>query len=112
LTATAERLLDDVGGFLSPDERRGVFIPVVDVGLDMTNEAAHGIERAAAERSSSEDSKPRFDQIEPGAALWREMKVHAQMVSQPLPPHAFWNDSRWFPEAMEQAIAFFRRTLR
>ena len=27
-------------------------------------------------------------------------------------PHAFWNYSRWFPEAMVQAIDFFRRTLR
>jgi dipeptidyl aminopeptidase/acylaminoacyl peptidase len=48
-----------------------------------------------------------------------ELKARYEAMGRPVElitlegaPHAFWNYSRWFPGAIDQAIAFFRRTLR
>jgi acetyl esterase/lipase len=42
---------------------------------------------------------------------YREAGARAELVTIAGAPHAFWNYSRWFPNAMERAVAFFQRTL-
>ena len=44
-------------------------------------------------------------------ARYKEVGKHAELITIGDAPHAFWNSTRWFPETMEQSVAFFRRTL-
>ena len=44
-------------------------------------------------------------------ARYKEVGMHAELVTIADAPHAFWNSTRWFHENMEQTVAFFRRTL-
>jgi len=57
---------------------------VVDVEADVPNEGSDFREGAASDRLAGEDSKPSFDQIEPGSALGREMELDARVLGQPL----------------------------
>ncbi len=61
----------------------GVLVPVIDVGLDVSNQRSHGVERAAADGLSREDAEPGFDHIEPGGSGRGEVKVHPWMSFQP-----------------------------
>jgi pectinesterase len=40
------------------------------------------------------------------------LALPVELITLETAPHAFWNYSRWFPEVLDQAVAFFRRTLR
>ena len=44
-------------------------------------------------------------------ARYKEVGMHAELITIADAPHAFWNSTRWFHENMEHTVAFFRRTL-
>jgi hypothetical protein len=48
LTTTPDGLLDDGGGILGPDKGRGVRVPLLDVTLDVPDQRADRLKRAAA----------------------------------------------------------------
>ena len=60
---TPDGLANDIGGILGPHERRGVMVPLLDVETDMLDERPDGIEGATSDRLTSQDPKPRFDQV-------------------------------------------------
>src|SRR5437867_2465396 len=83
LTGMPQCLLDNVGGFLRPHEGCGLFVPVLDVEADVTNEVAHLGEGTAANRLACEDPKPRLDEVQPGGSLRSEVKVDARVFFEP-----------------------------
>lgn len=44
-------------------------------------------------------------------AKYQQAAVPAELVKFPGAPHAFWNQSQWFPDTMQRAVAFFRTRL-
>lgn len=61
---------------------------------------------------SSADSVVPYTQSLRLKARYDERRRPVELVTLAGAPHDFWNYSRWLPEAMQGAIAFFRRTLR
>ena len=57
LTSTSQGLLDDRGRVFGPHERRRMAVPLGDVRLDVPDEGADGVERAAADRLADRMSK-------------------------------------------------------
>ncbi len=76
-------LADDLVGCLRPHEGGWVQVPVIDVGLDVSNQHSHGVERASADGLPREDAEPGFDHVEPGGPGGSEVKVHPGMSLQP-----------------------------
>ena len=85
LTTTADGLLDDGGRVFGPHEWGRMAVPLGDVGLDMANERADRVERAAADGLSGEDAEPGLDHVEPGRALRGEVKLDLGMLLKPDP---------------------------
>src|SRR5215467_12700463 len=83
LTATTDGALDDVGRGFGPHEWRGMTVPVDDVGLDVANERADGVEGAATDRLAGQDAEPRLDHVEPRSPFGREVEVDARMRGEP-----------------------------
>src|SRR5262245_63335432 len=84
LMATTNGLADDLGGGLGPHERRGVLIPMLDVGGDMPDELFDRDERTTAHRLAGQDAEPRFDHVEPGGPGWGEVEAHVRVLFQPM----------------------------
>jgi len=71
-----------------------VRVPAVEVGLDVTDQRADGIERAAADRLPRQDAKPQLDHVAPRDALGRGVEVHPWGRRQPgLDVGVFWIDA-------------------
>src|SRR6266571_7887252 len=83
LTTTTDRLLDDGGRVFGPYEGCRMAVPRDDVGLDVANQRADRVERAAADGLSGEDPKPGLDHVEPGRALGGEVKLDFGMLGEP-----------------------------
>src|SRR5882672_12824888 len=83
LTTTTDGLLDDGGRVFGPHEWGRMAVPFGDVGLDMTDQRADGVEGAPPDRLTREDAEPRLDHIEPGRALRREVEVDLRMLAEP-----------------------------
>src|ERR1700704_3706839 len=79
-----QRLLDDVGRLLGPDEWSRMAVPMVDVALDVANKAAHSGEGSTPNRFPGEDPKPSLDQIQPGATFRGEVKMDPRVFAEPL----------------------------
>ena len=60
-----------------------ILIPVVDIGLDVSDQRSHGVERAAADGLAGEDAEPGLDHVEPRGAGRREVEVDAGMSLKP-----------------------------
>jgi len=52
-----------------------------------------------------------MQQSEQLLAKYQQAGVPAELVKIPGAPHAFWNQSQWFADVMERAVAFFRTRL-
>jgi len=76
-------LAHDLIGCLCPHEGGGILIPVADIGLDVSDQRSHGVERAAADGLAREDAEPGLDHVEPGGAGRREVEVDAGMSLEP-----------------------------
>src|SRR5215470_4919689 len=83
LTTTAKGLLHDRGRVFGPHERRRMAVPLDEVSLDVPDEGADRVERAAADRLAGEDAEPGLDHVEPGSALRGEVKVDGRMLREP-----------------------------
>src|SRR6266542_555234 len=83
LTTTPQSLLDDRGWVFGPHERRRMAVPRGDVSLNVPDEGADGVERAAADRFAGEDAEPRLDHVEPGGALRGEVELDLGMLREP-----------------------------
>src|SRR4030095_12036031 len=83
LTTTADGILDDDARVFGPHERGRMAVPFGDVGLDMTDQSADGVERATPDRLAREDAEPRLDHVEPGRALRREVELDLRMFAEP-----------------------------
>src|SRR6266516_2391314 len=82
---TPHGLADDVCGFLGPNERSGVLIPVLNVLEDVSHEGTHGVEGTATNRLARQNTEPRFDQIDPRSSRGSEVKVDLGVLVQPGP---------------------------
>src|SRR5690349_20305581 len=83
LTTTAKGLLHDGGRVFRPDERRRMTVPLGDVGLDVPDEGADGVEGAAPDRLAGEDAEPRLDHVQPGGTLRGEVERDLRMLREP-----------------------------
>src|SRR5689334_25205040 len=83
LTTTADGLLDDGSRIFGPHERGRMAVPFGDIGLDVTDQRADGIERTPPDRLASEDAEPCLDHVEPGRALRREVELDLRMLAEP-----------------------------
>src|SRR6266446_10209542 len=83
LTTAADGALTDGRRVFRPDEGSRVTIPRLDVGLDVADESPDGVERAAPDRLAGQDAEPRLDQVQPGRAFRREVKLDRGMLGEP-----------------------------
>ena len=81
--ASGDRFLDHVRGLFAPDERRGMFVPRIDVVLNVGHERAHRLEGTATNGLARQNAEPHFDEVQPRGAGRREMKLHGRMRLQP-----------------------------
>ena len=60
-----------------------MLVPVVDELLDMTNEVWNGVEGAASDGLTCEDTEPGFDEVDPGRTLGGEVQGDATVGAKP-----------------------------
>jgi hypothetical protein len=60
LTTMTNGLLDDGGRVCGPHERGRMAVPFGDVGFDMADQSADGVERATPDRLARQDAEPRL----------------------------------------------------
>src|SRR5215510_5618208 len=83
LTASPERFFDERGRLLGPHKECRVSVPLSQVPLDLADQRADGIERAAAHRIARQDTEPGLHQVEPRGARGREGEAHPRMRGEP-----------------------------
>ena len=66
-----------------PDERLGVFIVVLDEGIDVIPELSDRCEGGAVQRLSFQDREPDFHWVEPRGPRRREVEPHVEMTLEP-----------------------------
>src|SRR6516225_561173 len=84
LTTTTHRFADDFGGSPGPNERRGVFIPVLDILADVVNQALYRDKVAAAYRLAGQDAEPRLDHVQPRSSGRGEVEAEVGVLLKPL----------------------------
>ena len=78
-----ERLADDIGRVLGPDEGSRIGVPVFDVRPDVPYESGDGVEGTSSNGLAGEDTEPGLDHVEPGSALGCEVKREAGVLGKP-----------------------------
>ena len=76
-------LLQDVGGFSSPDEGLGVGVVLSDVSLNGLDQLANIGKATASDLLLSDVSKEALDHVEPGSTGRSEVNIEPWMARQP-----------------------------
>src|SRR5207249_4806440 len=83
LTPSPESFADDGCRRLGPYKRGRVFVPMVDVGLDVADEPSNRVERSSAYGLPRQDAEPRLDHVQPRGTGRREVEANVRVLFEP-----------------------------